>query len=67
MKKTEWKQNGNGMEMGNEIGNEMSTDWKWNGSKMVVELKWNSNGMATENIIVKREFYKQICQQSTNM
>jgi hypothetical protein len=45
----------------------MSTDWKWNGSKIVVEWKWNSNGMVTENILVKREFYTQICQQSTNM
>ncbi|MFO0447026.1 MAG: hypothetical protein ACK51L_05070 [bacterium] len=45
----------------------MSTDWKWNGSKMVVEWKWNSNGKVTDNITVKREFYKQIFQQSTNM
>jgi hypothetical protein len=42
------KQNGNRMEMGNGIGNEMSTDWKWNGSKMIVEWKWNSNGMKME-------------------
>jgi hypothetical protein len=45
----------------------MSIDWKWNGSKMVVESKWNSNGMVTENIIVKREIFKQIFQQLTNM
>jgi hypothetical protein len=55
------------MGMGNKIRNEMSTNWKWNGSKIVVEWKWNSNGMVTENILVKREFYTQICQQSTNM
>jgi hypothetical protein len=58
---------GTGMEMGNRTWNEMSTDWKWNGSKMVVEWKWNSNGKVTDNITVKREFYKQIFQQSTNM
>ena len=45
----------------------MSTDWKWNGSKMVVKWKWNSNGKVTDNITVKREFYKQIFQKSTNM
>jgi len=45
----------------------MLIDWKWNGSKMVVESKWNSNGMVTENIIVKREIFKQIFQQLTNM
>jgi hypothetical protein len=27
----------NGMEMGNGIRNKMLTDWKWSGSKMVVE------------------------------
>ncbi len=34
----------------------------WNGSKMVVASKWNSNGTVTENIIVKREIFKQIFQ-----
>ncbi len=34
--------------MGNGIGNNLSTNWKWNGTRMVAEQKCNSNGMKME-------------------